>query len=59
MSEHRVQTQVTTSCGDVWVGCVCGWVSPPLRGTSIADAAFLLHTLRAELDGANPHLSFF
>ena len=61
MAEHRVDVRVTTRCGDVWLGCVCGWVSPPLRGSALAEAAYFLHALdEPEIgDGTNPYLTFF
>jgi hypothetical protein len=61
MSGHDMTTRIVTSGGDEWVGCTCGWVSPPLHGRGVADAAFFLHTLDVESleQESNPDLAFF
>ena len=49
MAHHEITTRITTTSGDEWIGCECGWVSPPLHGRGVADAAYFLHTLDDEL----------
>jgi hypothetical protein len=48
MDGHDITTRTVTASGDEWVACTCGWVSPPLHGRGLPDAAFFVHTLDVE-----------